>query len=91
MNNLFKKLLKNATSVAKARQKFASAVVFKGFFRKIAQTARLMVGIGDYETYRLHYQTHHPKLTPMTREQYFLQRLHARYPHKSGDIKRCPC
>lgn len=63
----------------------------KNIFKRLAQMARLMVGVGDYEAYVTHYRTHHPKLTPMTKEEYFLNRLQARYPGKKGNVNRCPC
>lgn len=63
----------------------------KSFFKRVAQTARLMVGVGDYDAYVTHYRMHHPERTPMTKEEYFLNRLQARYLGKKGTINRCPC
>lgn len=63
----------------------------KKYWKRIIQTARLMVGVGDYDVYLIHCRTHHPAHTPMTREQYFIQRMQARYPGKDGKINRCPC
>jgi uncharacterized short protein YbdD (DUF466 family) len=65
--------------------------LLKAFFRRAAQTLRLMVGVGDYDGYLLHVRQHHPDLTPMTRSDYFQYCQAARYPTKDGAIKRCPC
>lgn len=56
-----------------------------------AQTARLMVGVHDYDSYVVHCREHHPDLEPMSREQFFRACLDARYPGKNGKINRCPC
>lgn len=59
--------------------------------RRMAQGARLMVGVGDYDAYLAHMQERHPGHTAMTREQYFRHCVEARYPKKGGRIQRCPC
>lgn len=61
------------------------------FFRRVAQTLRLMVGIGDYEGYVDHMRQQHPDQQPMTKADYFRYCQMARYPTKDGKIKRCPC
>jgi uncharacterized short protein YbdD (DUF466 family) len=43
------------------------------------QTARLMIGVPDYDTYVAHCRQHHPERPPMTREAFFRNRLEARY------------
>lgn len=44
-----------------------------------ARTARLMVGVPDYEAYLAHVRQHHPGRQPMAREAFFAERLQARY------------
>lgn len=64
---------------------------FKIFVKRTVQTLRLMVGVGDYDLYVKHCRDHHSNHIVMTKEQYFLNRLQARYPNKKGSINRCPC
>lgn len=45
----------------------------------VVQTARLIVGVPDYETYLAHMRRTHPQATPMTREAFFEERMRARY------------
>lgn len=49
------------------------------WWQAAVRTARLAVGIGDYETYRAHLREHHPERQPMSREDYFRDRLSSRY------------
>jgi uncharacterized short protein YbdD (DUF466 family) len=53
----------------------------RGLFvaRAAVQGARLAVGIPDYATYVEHMATAHPERTPMDREAFFRDRMHARY------------
>lgn len=53
------------------------------------RTARLMVGIPDYETYVKHRQTAHPGEPIMTYEEFFRERLEARYSVGKGRFKAC--
>jgi uncharacterized short protein YbdD (DUF466 family) len=53
------------------------------------QTARLMVGIPDYETYVRHRQTFHPEEAVMTYEEFFRERRDARYAVSKGRFKAC--
>lgn len=62
-----------------------------GLFRRLAQTARLMVGVGDYDAYLHHMQAHHPELPPLSREQFVRRALEARFGGAGGRIRRCPC
>jgi uncharacterized short protein YbdD (DUF466 family) len=43
------------------------------------QTARLIVGVPDYDVYLAHMRRAHPDKTPMTREEFFGERMQARY------------
>jgi uncharacterized short protein YbdD (DUF466 family) len=53
------------------------------------QTARLMVGIPDYETYVRHRQTFHPEEALMTYEEFFRERRDARYAVSRGRFRAC--
>lgn len=44
-----------------------------------AQTARLMVGVPDYQHYVAHRQQHHPGQPVMTYPEFFRNRQQARY------------
>jgi uncharacterized short protein YbdD (DUF466 family) len=54
-----------------------------------ARTARLMVGIPDYETYVAHRQTNHPGLPIMSYEEFFVERQEARYGVGKGRFRGC--
>lgn len=56
--------------------------------RYFGQTARLMVGMPDYEVYKNHMRDNHPDQPYMTYEEFFLERLKARYEGK-GTGKCC--
>lgn len=43
------------------------------------QTARLIVGVPDYDVYLAHMRRAHPDKTPMSREEFFAERMQARY------------
>ncbi|HSC68247.1 MAG TPA: YbdD/YjiX family protein [Cellvibrio sp.] len=60
-------------------------------FKRTAQAARMMVGVGDYTAYKTHMENHHPELIPMSEQEYFRYCQNARYPSKAGKISRCPC
>jgi uncharacterized short protein YbdD (DUF466 family) len=53
-------------------------------FARLAQTARLMVGLPDYDAYCRHMADRHPGATPMTRAQFFRDRQQARYGSGGG-------
>jgi uncharacterized short protein YbdD (DUF466 family) len=55
----------------------------------VVQTARLMVGIPDYDTYVLHRQTTHPDLPIMTYQEFFRERQEARYAVGKGRFRGC--
>lgn len=46
---------------------------------KLAETARLMVGLPSYDAYLRHMAEHHPERTPMDRTAFFRNRQDARY------------
>ncbi len=65
----------------------------EGKWRELARlacrTARLMVGIPDYETYVRHRQSCHPGEPVMTFEEFFRDRQARRYGGGKGGISRC--
>ena len=48
-------------------------------WERAAQTARLAVGMPDYDAYVAHVRQRHPDAAPMTREEFFRERQAARY------------
>lgn len=54
----------------------------------LGQTARLMVGLPDYDNYLNHMQANHPDKTPMSYEEFFRERQEARY-GGNGKVARC--
>ncbi len=54
------------------------------FFRTWTHTARLMVGLPDYDAYRRHMADRHPEQPVMDRTQFFRDRQEARYGGKNG-------
>ncbi|MET0364277.1 MAG: YbdD/YjiX family protein [Sphingobium sp.] len=55
-----------------------------GFWGRLCDMARLMVGQPPYETYLDHMVRHHPDTAPMTRTEYFRNRERARYSGSGG-------
>ncbi|UNK50630.1 YbdD/YjiX family protein [Lysobacter sp. S4-A87] len=49
------------------------------WWRAAAQTARLAIGIPDYDNYVEHVQRNHPDRLPMSRDEFFHERMMARY------------
>ena len=54
-----------------------------------AKTARLMVGVPDYENYVAHRQSNHPEEPIMTHTEFFRERQNARYAIEKGRFKGC--
>ena len=59
------------------------------FWDLVTRTANLMVGIPDYETYVQHRQTCHPGEPVMSYEEFFRNRLQARYAVGKGKFRGC--
>ena len=55
----------------------------------VTQTARLMVGVPDYQTYVTHRQTQHPDQPVMNYQEFFRERQDARYAVGKGRFKGC--
>jgi uncharacterized short protein YbdD (DUF466 family) len=56
---------------------------------RVQQTALLMVGVPDYETYVSHRRNTHPGLAVMTYEEFFRERQDARYAVGKGRFRGC--
>ncbi len=54
----------------------------------LGQTARLMVGLPDYDNYLNHMQLNHPDQVVMSYEEFFRERQDARY-GGNGRIAKC--
>ena len=48
-------------------------------WRAVRATARLAIGVPDYDAYVAHVRAQHPGVAPMTREAFCIERMHARY------------
>ena len=55
----------------------------------LGQTARLMIGLPDYDNYLNHMQVNHPEKPVMTYEEFFRERQEARYGANGRTIKCC--
>lgn len=56
---------------------------------RAVQTARLMVGIPDYEAYAVHRRAHHPTEPVMSYPEFFRERQKARYATEKGRLRGC--
>ena len=56
---------------------------------RVAQTARLMVGVPDYPTYVAHRRINHPGEPVMSYEEFFRERQSARYDVSKGRLRGC--
>lgn len=61
----------------------------RALFRRIAATARLMVGVPDYGAYVAHRRDNHPGEAIMSYEEFFRERQTSRYGESGGKISRC--
>jgi uncharacterized short protein YbdD (DUF466 family) len=55
----------------------------------VVKTARLMVGIPDYDSYVAHRQLNHPNQPIMTHTEFFRERQAARYAVGKGRFRGC--
>jgi uncharacterized short protein YbdD (DUF466 family) len=55
----------------------------------LGQTARLMIGLPDYDNYLNHRQANHPDQPVMSYEEFFRERQEARYGANGRTIKCC--
>jgi uncharacterized short protein YbdD (DUF466 family) len=68
-------------------QRFGQTVRIAGHWS--ARTARLMVGVPDYQTYVEHRRTVHPGQAIMSYEEFFIERQNARFACEKGRFKGC--
>ena len=54
-----------------------------------ARTARLMIGVPDYETYVAHRRANHPQEPVMSYVEFFRERQQARYAVGKGRLRGC--
>ena len=47
--------------------------------RRFRETAHLMVGLPDYQRYRLHAESHHPDRPPMSHTEFVRETMARRY------------
>jgi uncharacterized short protein YbdD (DUF466 family) len=62
----------------------SSLEVASVFWIRAVQTARLMVGVPDYDTYLAHVREKHPERTPMTHAEFFKAAQKARFDGRPG-------
>ena len=55
----------------------------------VVKTARLMVGVPDYENYVAHRRVNHPNQPIMTYTEFFRERQEARYAVGKGRFRGC--
>lgn len=60
-----------------------------GLWRQVHHTARLMIGIPDYEAYCRHMSERHPEIRALSHEEFIRNRVEARYGGRS--VRKCPC
>jgi uncharacterized short protein YbdD (DUF466 family) len=56
---------------------------------RAAETARLMVGLPDYDRYLAHRRAVHPHEPAMTRDEFHRERTERRFGGGAGRISRC--
>lgn len=61
----------------------------RALFKSVTSTARLMVGVPDYQAYVHHRQQMHPGEPVMSYEEFFKERQDSRYGVNGGKISRC--
>jgi uncharacterized short protein YbdD (DUF466 family) len=57
--------------------------------KQIAQTARLMVGVPDYDYYAAHRRAEHPGEPVMSRSEFYRERTERRFGGGANRIGRC--
>lgn len=60
-----------------------------GLFTRVAEAARLMVGVQDYARYVQHMREHHPELPVLDERAYFALMQQKRF--GGSRIGKCPC
>ena len=65
-----------------------SGDALRQWWRLAVSAARLAIGVPDYDTYVQHMRLNHPEQTPMTYEEFYKNRVDARYGGK-GNARCC--
>lgn len=73
--------------VAKAAKKAEPENLISLWFGRVQESARLMCGVPNYDTYLAHMQATHPDQTAMTYEAFFENRMNAKF--NGGGMKAC--
>ncbi|KAB7698785.1 putative selenoprotein [Plesiomonas shigelloides] len=73
------------------RQISIPRVKIQAIYQRMAETARLMVGIPDYARYAAHMREQHPELPVLSEADFHRACIDARYPGKKGKLSKCPC
>jgi uncharacterized short protein YbdD (DUF466 family) len=81
--------MKEWTTRAMRRVVAESGPATLGITQWTVRTARLMVGVPDYDTYVQHRRTNHPDQPIMTYEEFFIERQEARYAVGKGRFRGC--
>ena len=63
--------------------------ILRNTYKWAARAARLMVGVPDYETYVEHRRSAHPGEPVMTYEEFYENRLKARYTIDKDRLRGC--
>ncbi|HYL00505.1 MAG TPA: CstA-like transporter-associated (seleno)protein [Steroidobacteraceae bacterium] len=59
------------------------------WWKRAVETARLMVGVPDYDAYVAHRRTQHPAEPVMSYPEFFRERQQARYACEKGRLRGC--
>jgi uncharacterized short protein YbdD (DUF466 family) len=65
----------------------AARDTWRGFWLQAVRTARLIIGVPDYDTYVQHMRSKHPGKPVMSYPEFFDERMRARY--RSGGGRCC--
>jgi uncharacterized short protein YbdD (DUF466 family) len=58
--------------------------VLRQFWRRLRETANLMIGLPDYDRYAAHVRAHHPGRAVMSRAEFVAERMSRRYEGRGG-------
>jgi uncharacterized short protein YbdD (DUF466 family) len=67
----------------------SGVTAMRGFLEGMVRTARLAVGVPDYEDYLQCRRTSHPEQPVMTYEEFIAERQEARFAVEKGRLKSC--
>jgi uncharacterized short protein YbdD (DUF466 family) len=67
----------------------SGTIFVKRIVGDVTKSARLMIGVPDYDAYVAHRNRVHPGEPVMSYEQFFRERQASRYGENGGKISRC--